>query len=269
VAKSSAPAGVRPGKLAPPELPAGHLARAELERRLDEAAACRVTTVVAGPGFGKSTLVAAWAHDREHAWYGLDGADASPALLARGLATALERVVPGLALASFTERTRAAGNADRNAEAIAAQLADLLAEAVRRDVVLVLDDLQELPVEGAASRLVAAILRSAPPVLHVVLCSREQPPFGLARLRGQGQVASLAADTLAFSEAEVEALLDAAGGPELATLAQHVYELTGGWPAAVRLAAEAMRGQPTLGTEGLERGRLSLFAYLAEEVFGT
>ena len=43
------------------------LPRPELEKRLDEAFGKRLTTLVAGAGYGKSTLVSSWASDLESA----------------------------------------------------------------------------------------------------------------------------------------------------------------------------------------------------------
>src|SRR5829696_4298539 len=54
-------------KLTPPRLPASHVRRPALERLLDEAERRRLTSIVAGPGFGKSTLAASVA--AEHGWH--------------------------------------------------------------------------------------------------------------------------------------------------------------------------------------------------------
>lgn len=46
-----------------PAVPPTTLPRPQLESRLVEALSRRLTTVVAGAGFGKSTLLAGWASD--------------------------------------------------------------------------------------------------------------------------------------------------------------------------------------------------------------
>src|SRR5215207_4461857 len=80
---------VPPAKLARPALPAFHLTRAAVEHRLDDAFARRLTTVVAGAGFGKSTTLAAWTAELDSAWYTIDRTDRSLSGLAAGLAAAL------------------------------------------------------------------------------------------------------------------------------------------------------------------------------------
>jgi LuxR family transcriptional regulator, maltose regulon positive regulatory protein len=47
------------------------IARPHLEHRLDGALGRRLTCVVAGPGFGKTTLLTRWAAGTASAWHGL------------------------------------------------------------------------------------------------------------------------------------------------------------------------------------------------------
>src|SRR5919198_5856682 len=81
-------------KSLPPALPPGHVPRprelfaAAFERRL--------TTVVAGPGFGKSTALGAWAAKVRCAWYTVDRPDSDPGQLAAGIVAALRVPLPGL-----------------------------------------------------------------------------------------------------------------------------------------------------------------------------
>src|SRR5881397_3454485 len=68
------PERTRAVKLTPPETPRTFVPRPEVVERLDEALGRRLTTVVAGPGFGKSTLLAEWGRSRAAAWYTVDAA---------------------------------------------------------------------------------------------------------------------------------------------------------------------------------------------------
>jgi ATP/maltotriose-dependent transcriptional regulator MalT len=106
--------------------------------------------------------------------------------------------------------------------------------------------------------------------------SRTDPPFGVERLRAQGEVSDIGGSSLAFGVGEIEALvtslLDADVVPREATgdAAARIFTATGGWPAAVRLTIEALRAAPAGGREAvldrLQRPEGPLFAYLAEEV---
>ena len=262
-----------------PLLPSWTLARPRLEERLDVGAGRRLTAIVAGAGYGKSTLVARWADARaDTTWYSLDSIDRSVSYLVRGVVTALEPFIGGAPAdlrAVIAAGTPPAGDGEpapaepARAEAVADLLCELLAERLRADCVLVVDDLQEIAPSSQAIRFIESLLRGAPPSLHVMLISRRSMPFGTERLRGQGQVVELAADRLAFTEDETATLL-AHLGDDARLLAPRLQAVTSGWPAAVRLAAEALVDVPAADrpavTERLGRPEGPLFAYIAEEV---
>jgi len=260
-------------KLLPPAAPSATLPRAALQARLDEATRRRLTAVIAGAGFGKSTLLATWAESHEVAWYTLDAGDATLSRLGRGIVDALRLRIPDLpadlgSAPGVTGGPDAGADARARADAFAAALAEALHERVRRPVGLVLDDVHELAAGEPSVRLVEALCRQAPPGLYLVLASRAELPFSIDRLRGQGQVLELGAADLAFDAGEVDALLRAElGGDGLATT---LHAATGGWPAAVRLACEAIRGLPAedrpAAVERLRRPGGALFGYLAREV---
>jgi ATP/maltotriose-dependent transcriptional regulator MalT/DNA-binding SARP family transcriptional activator len=262
-------------KIVPPTAPALLLARPHLGERLDEVLQRRLTTIVAEAGFGKSTLLSDWAARVHSAWYTATRDDGSLDTLARGLVNALRLRVPGLppdlpaVLAGSRGPDSGADEVER-AQACAALICQALQEQLRRDLALVVDDFHELVGVGAV-RLVDALCREAPPSLHIVLASRLEPPFPIDRLRGQGQVLELGGSDLAFTVAETAELLAEIAGQNEAETAEQVHEATGGWPAAVRLAAETLREVPASGrASALGRIRRSggpLFAYLAAEVF--
>ena len=260
-------------KLVPPALPAAWIGRPELLARLDEARRRRLTAVVAGAGYGKSTALAAWAAGVRSAWYALQPEDASLPTFGRGLADALRRRLPGLPpdLAGVLAVAPGSGGDElARADGLAAALGETLERQLDGDLVLVLDDVHELPARGGAARLVEGLARHAPAGFHLVLSSRAEPPFPIGRLRGRGQVLEVDGALLALTEAETAALLERALGPGGGGLAGPLHVLTGGWPAATCLAAEALRRRP-VAERAAELAALSrpgepLLVYLAEEV---
>ncbi len=263
-------ADVRDSKLGAPSLAGSHVRRDAVYSRLDEVFGRRVATVVAGPGFGKSTALAAWSADTICAWCTLDSGDVLLPRLAASLVEALRRAAPSVAdgLELSVESAGGAGDASR-VDVLASRLCESLDARLRTDVVLVLDDLHELPVGCDSSRLIESICRQAPPELHLILSSRAPIPFPIDRLRGRGQVVEVDAALLAFSREEVATFLTSTLGA--ADLAAPVHELTGGWPAGVRLAGESLRVAPADERQHVLAGLTApdgpLFAYLAGEVF--
>jgi ATP/maltotriose-dependent transcriptional regulator MalT/DNA-binding SARP family transcriptional activator len=271
----------RSAKLLPPGEPAGTLRRPVLEQRITGGTDRRLSIVVGGAGFGKSTLAAKVAATRRAAWYTLDAADRHLGALTAGVVAAIRVVVPALPadlagpVEGSIEATDEAGILGR-ANAAAALLSDALEQVLDGPLLLVLDDLHALVGAPAAWRLVESLVRLAPADLHLLITSRAELPFSVERLRGQGQVADLGGPTLAFTEHEIGSLVAIHLAEELPAPADRelvgrkIHQATGGWPAAVRLAIEAVRSAAPgeLGSvlDRLQRPEGPLFAYLAEEV---
>src|SRR5262245_47016426 len=200
-------------KLLPPAMPTTWVDRPRLRARLDEGAGRRLTTVIAGAGYGKSSLLAAWAEYARPAWYSLQPEDTTLAVFVRGLVDALRLRLPTLQSGEVVAVDGLLGP-DTDDYARADDVAANLAEALERhtgELVMILDDVQELGWGGAPARLVEGLCRHAPPNLHLVLSSRAEPPFPIERLRGRGQVLELDAAQLALDLQEVTSLAGTLG----------------------------------------------------------
>jgi DNA-binding SARP family transcriptional activator len=239
-----------------------------LESRLDESFGKRLTLVVADAGYGKSTLVRRWAHELVAAWYTASGRDLELSTFASGLAHALS---PHAAVAADELFATLGGSGDElgRAEMLAAQLCDALETSLSHDLVLVIDDAHELS-SASSVRLVESLCRQAPETLHVVLASRHELDLRIDRLRAEGSVLELSSADLVFTREEIGALSEALPG-DGAQLAEAVHAATGGWPAAVRLALEALAtgasSDPHAALARMRRPGGALFSYLAYEVF--
>jgi ATP/maltotriose-dependent transcriptional regulator MalT/DNA-binding SARP family transcriptional activator len=257
-----------------PAGPVVPLARPRLQERLGHAFERRLTTVIAEAGFGKSTLLAEWARELRSAWYTLEPDDAALDSLVQGLADSLRLRVPAmnLDLAGGAGAWRGPDATDElaRAEGYAALLCEELEHGLERELVLVLDDVSELPANGPSVRLIEAICRHAPGALHLVLSSREEVPFSIERLRGRGEVLELTGAELAFTAEEVAELVRGSIGEQAGELGRELHEATGGWPAAIRLALEALMSvseeDRAAAFERMQRPGGALFTYLAHEV---
>jgi ATP/maltotriose-dependent transcriptional regulator MalT/DNA-binding SARP family transcriptional activator len=236
--------------------------RPRLESRLDAALAHRLTVLVADAGFGKTTLLASWSAGINAVVHPLTAGDRDLTHLWRRLAEALRlhlTDLPGV-LPSSTEAVRGPVSAHSDSvrpHAMAELLGHALAQRLTRDLVLVLDDAQ-LVAAGPAASFVAGLVRHAPPLLHVVLASRGPLPVPVRRLRAQGQLLEVTGAELAFTTGEVAAVLTEVVGPTAASLAPQVRRATGGWPMAVRLAAEALRDVDPVDRAGQVAGLAGL-----------
>ena len=112
------------------------------------------------------------------------------------------------------------------------------------DVCLVFDDVGRIPAGSSGERWLAELIEQ-PAAAHVVLSGRRDPAVPLARRRAAGRVTDLRAGDLAFTPAEVAAVVAGTGRAvddgELAALE--------GWPALVDLALTRPAAQSS-GTSG-------------------
>ncbi|MGW7680166.1 LuxR C-terminal-related transcriptional regulator [Kribbella sp. NPDC054772] len=229
-------------------VPAFHVVdRTRLLDRLSEAVRDAPLTLVSAPaGSGKTVLTAAWARHYGQtpvAWLSSSG----------GEDTFLTDVQRALTDAGAGTTDSAAANLD--------QLSD---ELLRLDqpVVLVVDAAERVQRRTVFDQL-DRLLDSSGDHLRVLMTTRVDPPMPLHRYRLEGTVAEIRQDDLAFTGAEVAALLGAHDVNEPEIAAKVVLDRTEGWAAGVRLAALAMRS-------GAQAGALNGFAtdYLVAEVFG-
>jgi DNA-binding SARP family transcriptional activator len=179
-----------------------------------------VTLVVAGAGFGKSTVLAQAYRADELQPPGLQGwLSIEPGLEdADAFVSALFAAV-----GEIRSSARMRVNTDPLAELI--RLLDAVAPL---PVCLILDDVERLGVRSSATAVLSGLIRRLPAHAHVVLASRTTPPVPLAALRAAERALELGESDLVFTAQECTALAAMLGrSPDVAHL--------GGWPALVRL----------------------------------
>lgn len=191
----------------PPSPAPGHVQRPSVDALLDRAAKYRISLVIGAAGWGKTTAVASWSAGRPTAWVPYEDHEGDAHLLLGRLVTVLQdyAVVPAREVAP-TART---GDAPA-----AAAVCSWIARGLRKDVMLVLDDVHGLYSHSDAMHVLANLCRHVPDQLHLVLISRCELPISLQRLRGRGLVKGIHAPDLAFDIADVEALLRQTVGPD-------------------------------------------------------
>ena len=249
-----------------PSAPADELIeRPSVGELLDRAAKRRICVVIGAAGWGKTTAVAAWSRSRPTTWLRYEDHEADASRLLSGLFEALRsHAVP-------EKPATAASNTDHVGFSVE-DVCGWLHNALRKDLVLVLDDLQLLRPNSDAARVVDDLCRRAPQRLHLLLISRCELPFSLQQLRGQGLVTEIHAPDLAFDVSDVETLLRKTVGSDPPGLSRQVWEHTAGWPTAVHCAVEMLRAvEPAQRLTAV--GQLSdpgqrFHGYLTEEIFG-
>ena len=266
-AQRSAPAfDLLESKLRPPHERSGTVSRAKLIALVDGARDTPVVVVSAGPGWGKTTLLAQWASvsERPFAWLSIDEGDNDPIVLLTYVAVALDRVAP-------VDPTVFDALASPGASVVATVVPRLGAalSAMDQQFVLVLDDLHLLdsPVGWDA---VAALARHVPEGSQLTLSARGEPAVRLGALRALGLTLEIGQDDLRMTEPEAHQLLRAAGADVSEDQAAELTRHTEGWSAGLYLAALSIRAHGTRadGAATFSGSNRLVSDYLESEVLG-
>jgi len=237
-------------KLRRPLARPGTIRRSALIERLAGDDAHPIVSVVAPPGYGKTTLLGQWAGQggQAFAWVSVDERDNDPKILLSYVAAALDAVQP---------------LGERVFEALASPVSSVPGSVLPRlgsalwsmtvPVVLVLDDVHLL--RAAECRDALSVLADhVPPGSRLVLAGRSEPPLRIARLRAEGRIAELGPGDLSLTREDAAALLRTAG---LALDEDEIAELhrrTEGWPVGLYLAALYLREGGQVETAGVAFG---------------
>ena len=241
--------------------------RARLNGLLEAGARLPLLLVSAPPGFGKTTLVAAWLHGHLHeaacGWLSLDEADNQPVTFWRYLAAAVQHTQPGL---GETAQAMLASSQSPALETVATMLINELA-ALRTPLILVMDDYHIIRSKEIHASL-NFLLDHLPNNVHLALLSREDPPLGLARRRARQQIVEVRASDLRFRAEETGSFLQNVMGltldPRQVTVLE---ERTEGWIAGLQMAGLSLQGRdPQAFLKSFAGVDRYIADYLVEEV---
>jgi LuxR family maltose regulon positive regulatory protein len=252
----------------------------------------KLTLISAPAGFGKTTLLSEWVGKCQDliAWFSLDPGDNDLYRFLRhllaGIDLALERMLKKRQNQEF-EQVRAAlaliGQAITEQQLPPRSILDNIANCLIDlcgPIILILDDYQFID-NQAIHEAISFLLEHSPAPVRLVIATRSDPNFPLARLRIRNQLVEIRADNLRFSPEEAREYLNQIMKLNLSTEQISVLEnRTEGWIAGLQMAAIALRAAitPPVLSSDRDRPDLSQFIrsfsgshryileYLAEEV---
>ncbi|MBK5120489.1 tetratricopeptide repeat protein [Burkholderia sp. R-69980] len=228
-------------KVVPPRLPTGLIDRPRLASLAAQTEKKRLTVIKAPAGFGKTSLALGWlsalaTNSARVAWLALDADDDEPARYFNHLAHALRQACGNVG-ASVIGLTAEASFVPANA--LASTLINELVD-VDEEVYLFIDDyhlISEAPIHEAMSLFIA----NAPSQVHVVLCTRTDPPLPTAKLRARNELLEIDASTLRFDFDETRRFVEHECPGKLGTTdVKSLFATTEGWAAALRISASVL-----------------------------
>lgn len=231
-------------KLHPPLVRANTVLRERLAARVRAASERRLTLLCAGPGYGKTTLIASSLQQSTVPvlWYGLSRSDNDIVTFFAYLSHAFERQWRGFAQAvrpSFAPN----GKGSAQPESFVAACANRLAAINTGDFLLVLDDFQLVEQTPAICETVDLLLRHAPPQMHFLIATRTAPAFScLPRLRAEGQAVEIDEAELKFTDVETRALFEQCLDLEMdARNSSALLEQIEGWALGLMMAGQSLK----------------------------
>jgi LuxR family transcriptional regulator, maltose regulon positive regulatory protein len=224
-------------KLLRPLVRPGTVHRVPLIERLARGDQCPIVSVVAPPGYGKTTLLSQWAehNGQAFAWVSVDEGDNDPKVLLTYVAEALDAIEPV---------------GGRVFDALASPASSVPGSVVPRlgsafslmtsPVVLVLDDVHVL--HNSECRAALSVLADhVPDGSRLALAGRTEPPLRVARLRAEGRIVEVGPGDLSLARQEASSLLRNTGLSLGEGDVAELHRRTEGWPAGLYLAALCLR----------------------------
>ena len=228
----------------------------------------KLTLVSAPAGFGKTTLLSNWiaSCERPIAWISLDKGDNMPAQYLAYCISALQTVQADMGEAALMQLH---SSQPPPIETLMTGLINDIAE-ITVPCALVLDDYHVIT-EPQVHDAVIFLLENLPPQMHMIVATRADPPWPLARLRARREITEVRADDLRFSAVEAAAFLNDVMGLGLSP--EDIAALdsrTEGWIAGLQLAALSMRGKEDVSAfiRAFSGSHHYILDYLMEEVLG-
>ena len=213
----------------PPAMPRNFLSRKELFHLIDTRSP-GATIVVAPSGYGKTTLVAEWAHQNIGRVFWATATGNEKTTDFRNIVfQAVRNVVPDFA-PWFKPNT------DISSQEIFRKFFEEI-EALDKEYVFVLDN-GALSANLVAAKLAQYMIDIIPENLHLIVMRRIAPESSYARFAQRGNLNFISAADLRFNENEVCAIAALNGLDCSKSEVESILKLANGWPVCVQMLSK-------------------------------
>lgn len=229
----------------------------------------RLTLLSAPAGFGKSMLLAQWAHSEQRriAWVHLDELDNDPIRFWRYVAYAVAAAVPEPAFGKLIQLSRALPHISTTTfvDALTNELYHLT-----QPLTLILDDFHTIGNRSIHTSFVYW-LDYLPEHIHIIISTRTELPFSTAKWLAKQQRNDIDAKQLQFNLEETEQYLRTFPGLSLNTRQiEQLVQRTEGWITGLQLASLSLRAETNVGRliDAFSGQHRNVADYLLYEVVG-
>ena len=241
--------------------------RQRLFTKLDQLRQFPVIWISAPAGSGKTTLVSSYIeHHRTHClWYQIDRGDEDFAGFFYYMGLAAKKTAPGKSrpLPLLTPEYL------QGIPVFTMRYFEKLFGRLKPSSVLVLDNYQEISADSPFHEMICNAFSQIPPMINVIVISRNDPPDNIIRLMANRQLDMLTWEDIRLTIDETAAIIASGGHLDLNApeIISHLYRLSNGWAAGLTLlsvTARKINVNPLL----LEKhSSQEIFAYFYTEIF--
>lgn len=243
--------------------------RSKLFDKLNEGLNSKLILISAPAGFGKTMLISDWIDQNKipAAWYSLDNGDNATEDFLSYIILGIQKINTNFGAGAL--KLIQSSNSP-NSESIASMLLNDILN-INQDFLLVLDDFHVI-VRSEILKIVDYLLEHLPQNVHIVISTRSDPSFALARLRSQNQLLELRSSELSFSVNDISILFNKKLKLGLSIKdIESIESKTEGWIAGLQLAALSIKGykDASVFIKYFTGNNRYIMDYLIEEVLKT
>ncbi|MAT42839.1 MAG: hypothetical protein CL609_10885 [Anaerolineaceae bacterium] len=253
-------------KLFIPPIRSDLLPRPNLIKKLNSIVNYPLTLISASAGSGKTTILSEWIKYTNHpvAWISLDSEDNDTIQFLLYVIHALKKIKN-----NFGNKMLGSLQSGQleSLESIAIQLINEMT-GFSEHTFLILDDFHLISQTKVHDFLIF-IVDHLPPQIHLIVTSRIDPPWPLARYRSRNHLLELRGQDLRFDTQEIKQFLHLSYGLDLSLEDVTALEArTEGWVAGLQLAALSMQGHSDIHdfVKDFTGSHLFVAEYLIEEI---
>ncbi|MCC7159157.1 MAG: tetratricopeptide repeat protein [Ignavibacteria bacterium] len=264
-------------RIAPPKAPKNIIARSGIEELLSSSEGKKLLLVTAPAGYGKTTIVNDYIHHsgKTSAWVHISPDIKNVFDLIVYLISSLNRINAQFG-SSILETLSLIENDNEKINDMSAALREIagliineLLKHFDREVLIVLDDLQELRDEENVTEFLNMLVRELPDNLMVVIISRQLPKLNLSHFRAKRQLIEISQKELALTKDEITSLASGVYSKIISDqMLDYLESSVGGWITGIHMVLQATENGGEDKNECLRSIPANLFDYFAEEIFG-
>ncbi|WP_216828384.1 BTAD domain-containing putative transcriptional regulator [Alkalihalobacterium elongatum] len=259
-------------KFTPPILKETNISRLHLMKKMRAMDNNRLTLVHSGPGYGKSTSIAAYLNNQSkpYCWYSItkDEDHIHPFIIHMIYSIQQKYSHFGLRLLEYL-MTESVLNIEDQIEYLASEYVNELL-GIREECILVIDDFHLVETTKPIERWLLFIIKHLPKHVHLIISSRVRPTWDIfTKMIVHGDLVEITENELAFSKDEVEVLFsDFYQIPITEHELEQIYNKTEGWIIAIQMVWQQMKLDSYIRENEWEaQTNEEFFRYLALEVF--